>query len=157
MKQYFKQYFLFSAFTFFAIAGFSQVKPVQLDKKIKKQVIEHIAEKLNANYIYLDTAVKMGDFIRHQLSKGVYDTIKTPSVFAAQLTKDILSVYHDGHLSISYDPGFAAGTDKKDTAAEKKEQDRHTQFRKRVNFGFDKAEILPGNIGYLKIRGFFCA
>jgi hypothetical protein len=155
MKPYFKHLLLFSAFVFFAAGASAQVKPVQLDKKIKKQIVEHIAEKLNTNYVYLDTAIKMGEFIKHQLSKGIYDTIKTPSVFAAQLTKDISSVYHDGHLSIRYNPDLATEADTKDADAEKKEAERFLKFRKSVNIGFDKAEILPGNIGYLKIRGFF--
>lgn len=155
MKSYFKHYLLFSVFIIFSTGVFAQVKPAKLDKKIKKQVIENIAEKLKTNYVYLDTAIKMGDFIRHQLSKGVYDTIQTPSVFAAQLTKDLLSVYHDWHLSIRFYPDLKSGTDAKDADAEKKEAERFLKFRKSVNLGFDKAEILPGNIGYLKIRGFF--
>ncbi|MBB6128984.1 S41 family peptidase [Mucilaginibacter lappiensis] len=155
MKSYFKHYLIFSTLIILSISGFAQVKPVQLDKKIKKQVVEHIVEKLNTNYVYLDTAVKMGEFIRHQLSKGVYDTIKTPAVFAAQLTKDLLSVYHDGHLSVRFYPDLKLDADTKDADAEKKEAERFLKFRKSVNLGFDKAEILPGNIGYLKIRGFF--
>jgi C-terminal processing protease CtpA/Prc len=133
----------------------AQTQATQLTGKIKKQVIECIAEKLNTNYVYRDTALKMGSFIRQQFSKGVYDTIRTPSIFAAQLTKDLLSVYHDGHLSVEYAPGFAESTDIKNPEAEKKQLDRFSKFKKRVNFGFDKAEILPGNIGYLKIGGFF--
>lgn len=124
----------------------------KLTKKVKAQTVANIAASLKANYIYLDTAIRMGSFIRHQLKSGSYDTIQTPAILAARLTADLLSVYHDGHLSISYDPAFTTVNVKTDTLMEK---ERMLRFRKRVNFGFDKAEILPGNIGYLKIGGFF--
>jgi hypothetical protein len=155
MKRCFIHYPVLILLIFCSIKGFAQRQPTPLNSKTKKQVVQQLSEKLKANYIYLDTALKMSGFISNQLSRGIYDTIKTPSVFAAVLTKDLLSVYHDGHLSINYDPGFSEGTDPKNSDLERKSHERFARFRKRVNFGFDKAEILPGNIGYLKIGGFF--
>jgi hypothetical protein len=150
------KYILVLSFIFFlSTKGFGQTQQILLNSKIKKQVIDSISKKLKTNYIYLDTALKMGNFIKHQLNDGAYDTIKTPKVFAAALTKDILSVYHDGHLSIDYNPGFSEGSSIKNPDIEKQQNERRLNFRKRVNFGFEKAEILPGDIGYLKIRGFF--
>ncbi|TFF40117.1 S41 family peptidase [Mucilaginibacter psychrotolerans] len=132
--------------------GTTNAQTAKLTKKVKSETVASISTSLKANYIYLDTALKMGDFIQGQLKSGRYDTIQTQAVFAAILTSDLLSVYHDGHLSISYDPLFSSANGKTDTIMEK---ERMLKFRKRVNFGFDKAEILPGNIGYLKIGGFF--
>jgi len=125
---------------------------VKLTRQVKSETVENIAASLKENYIYLDTAIRMGNFIRQQLNSGSYDTITMPEVFASRLTTDLLSIYHDGHLSVSYAPAFTNVQGKTDTALERS---RMLKFRKRVNFGFDKAEILPGNIGYLKIGGFF--
>jgi len=125
---------------------------VELTKTVKTETVNSIAGVLKTNYIYLDTAVKMGSFIQQQLQTGRYDTFKAPAVLAAKLTADLLSVYHDGHLSIVYDPTRTTANVEPDAIVEKQ---RMLRFRKRVNFGFDKAEILPGNIGYLKIGGFF--
>lgn len=123
-----------------------------LTKKIKGETIAGISKSLKENYIFLDTAIRMGDFISRQFKMGVYDTIQTPSVFANKLTTDLMSVYQDGHLSITYDPRAAELEEKPDTVAQRT---RRLQFRKEVNFGMEKAEIMPGNIGYLKLKGFF--
>jgi len=155
MKRYFLCYSIFLMSVFLSIKGHAQVQPTQLDSKAKKQVIEQICEGLKSNYIFLDTALRMNSFIRQQFSAGAYDTIKNPTVFASTLTKDLRSVYHDIHMSIRYDPLFQVASDKKDPDAEKQLQQRRLNFRKRMNFGFDKVEMLPGNIGYLKMNGFF--
>ncbi len=132
--------------------GMTNAQTAKLTKKVKSETVANISASIKANYIYLDTAIKMGGFIQGKLKSGSYDTIQTPAVFAVRLTNDLLSVYHDSHLSISYDPLFTSANGKTDVIMEK---ERMLKFRKRVNFGFDKAEILRGNIGYLKIGGFF--
>ena len=132
--------------------GIASGQTTKLTKRIKSETVVSICGSLKANYIYLDTANKMGSFIQRQLKSGSYDTIKTPGEFALRLTYDLLSIYHDGHLSISYDPTFTATNGKTDTVMEK---ERMLKFRKRVNFGYDKVEVLPGNIGYIKVGGFF--
>src|SRR5580658_5737288 len=136
--------------TVFYVVGNAQ--PEKLTPQEKSAAVENIAASLKENYIYLDTAIKMGNFILQQLRSSAYDSVSTPESFASRLTTDLLSVYHDGHLSISWDPALANAQGKTDTAFDRA---RLLRFRKRVNFGFDKAEILPGNIGYLKIGGFF--
>jgi len=126
-------------------------QPQGLTKSGKKAIVDSIAKNLERKYVFLDTAERMGKYIQQQLRKGVYDAIAAPTVFADSLTADILSVYHDGHLSISYDPSFSPGSDVEDTAARRT---RH-RLERHVNFGFDKLEMLRGGIFYIKIGGFF--
>ncbi len=123
-----------------------------LTKRIKAETIASISKSLKDNYIFLDTALRMGDFISLQLKIGAYDTIHSQNAFAYKLTSDLQSIYHDGHLSISYDPPAAKIDEEADTVVQKA---RRLQFRKQVNFGMEKAEIMQGNIGYLKLKGFF--
>lgn len=139
---------LIFSFSFYIAAAQSD----GLTKAGKAAVVLSIAKNLEANYVNLDTAEKMSHYIEQELRHGAYDTITSPKVFAARLTSDLLSVYHDGHLSVAYNPDFASSTGQVDTAAEHK---RFRNFQKTHNFGFDKAEMLPGGIGYLKIGGFF--
>ena len=124
----------------------------ELSAKTKTQIVENIIQDLNDIYVFPDTAGKMGNHIQHQLKSGAYDTINTPSIFASQLTADLRSVYADGHLSIEYSQSSATADSKENPEAAKA---RRLKFRKTVNFGFEKAEVLPNNIGYLKINGFF--
>jgi retinol-binding protein 3 len=155
MKTNFRPVFILFMCCILSIKGFGQPQSYHLNRQVKNEIVEHIAAALKANYIYLDTALKMSSFIRHQLKAGTYDTIKTPSVFAAALTNDILSVYHDGHLSIDYAPVLSESLNKNNPEAKNAIEERRLKFRKKVNFGFSKAEILPGNIGYIEIGGFF--
>jgi hypothetical protein len=129
-------------------AGQNQV----LSMKVKAQTVSNLSKSLEKNYVYLDTAVKMGRYILHQLKSGSYDSVKTPQDFASRLTSDLLKVYHDGHLSIDYEPNTIKLSSS--TNAEK-EANRKLEFRRKVNFGFGKVEILDENIGYLTINGFF--
>ncbi|HWD87497.1 MAG TPA: S41 family peptidase [Mucilaginibacter sp.] len=122
-----------------------------LSPKIKTEVIENINKDLRELYVFPDTAMKMGDYLRHQLNIHAYDTIKTPSVFAAKITSDLRSVYPDGHLSIEYSAPQSGGDQKPDPAAAKA---RRLKFIRSVNYGFERAEILQGNTGYIKIKGF---
>ncbi len=145
--------FLFSLTILFC--SIVNAQPLHLNKTLRKQVVDNISLSLKDNYIYLDTAIRMSKFINSKFKAGAYDTIITPSVFASKLTSDLLSVYSDGHLSIEYNPNFSTGNSNPNTTDEEKPTERMLKFRKRVNFGFEKAEILPGNIGYLKINGFF--
>jgi hypothetical protein len=154
MKQNLKCIFIVLLILGFYGQSVGQTQPA-FSNEIKKQVVDTLSKKLRDNYVYLDTAIRMGDFIKHRVQVGDYDTIKSPNIFAAILTKDLLSVYHDGHLSIEYNPGFSEGPSFKNPDAEKKQVEKRLEFRKRVNFGFEKAEILPDDVGYLTIRGFF--
>jgi hypothetical protein len=124
-----------------------------LSAGIKTETIENISKSLNETYIFSDTAARMGNYIRRKLKTGAYDTIKSPAVFALKITSDLHSVYPDGHLSIEYNQPSPAGNNKEPNPETVKV--RRLKFRKSVNFGFEKAEILQGNIGYIKIKGFF--
>ena len=123
-----------------------------LSARTKTGTIENISKSLKESYVFPDTAARMGDYIRHQLKTGAYDTIKSPAVFASKITSDLRSVYPDGHLSIEYSQLSPGDNQKPDPEAIKA---RRFKFRKSVNFGFEKAEILQGNIGYIKIKDFF--
>ncbi|MBV8388788.1 MAG: S41 family peptidase, partial [Mucilaginibacter sp.] len=137
--------------TLIVYAVTAQAQTNVLSMKVKTAVVENTANNLKNIYVFPDTAVKMSDYLKRQLKSGAYDTIKSPSVFASKLTDDLRSVYADGHLSIEYSVPLA-DNQRVDPEAAKA---RRLKFRKTVNFGFEKAEVLQGNIGYIKINGFF--
>jgi len=141
------------ALVFFALNIHAQEKPTVLSTRTKKQIVDTIAKKLNDNYVFADTALRMGRYIQTRLKNGSYDTIKNPKVFADKLNEDIWSIYHDGHFGIRYSTPIADSIPKKyaDTETLKRRQ----AFARRVNYGVSKVEILDGNIGYIKIDGFW--
>jgi hypothetical protein len=76
------------------------------------------------------------------LKAGVYDTLTTPARFAEVVTRHMRSVNGDKHLSLQVQGGAPGGP------ASGQPNPRQT------NYGINRIEILPGNIGYLEIRGF---
>ncbi len=133
----------------------AQNPPAGLTAKVKQQVVDTLAKALKENYVFLDTAIKMGNYIEKRLKDGAYATINNPNDFAQALTGDVHSVYNDMHLSINFDPGFKmAAQDTSAADAKKREQD-NMKFEAQQNYAFKKVEILSGNIGYLRFDGFF--
>ena len=81
-------------------------------------------------------------------------TLTSAQQFAKMLTEDLQGVSHDKHLRVrySYQPIPVRPERQREPSAEEREQFR--QYMSRVNYGFEKVERLPGNIGYMDFRGF---
>lgn len=117
--------------------------------------IDSIGNKLKANYIFPDVADKMVEALETNLKKGKYKKIKDPQEFANRLTEDLQAISHDKHLRVRYNPERIAEQKKVVTAADSiKYLNEHISNMQRSNFGFNKVEILEGNIGYLDLRSF---
>ena len=134
-----------------AIPPGAVVENIKLDAAERQRVIDGASASLEENYVYPETAQKMVDALRERQKKGEFDSITDGDAFAEKLTNDLQEVSHDKHLHVNYSPVKIPPEDKGPTEEEKAEQRKQMM---RSNCGFDKVEILPGNIGYLKF-GFF--
>ncbi len=126
-----------------------------LSPAIRQEVVDSLSKALLNNYIFPDTAERMGAFIENRLRGGSYDKISGRPAFAQVLTEDIRSVYNDAHISVSYDPQMQKNLADTTTAnaAEKRRQNL-AEYAKE-NFGFKKLEVLNGNIGYVLFDRFY--
>jgi len=127
------------------------VESVKLDAAEKQRVIDGVAKNLKESYVYPDLAQKMEDALRSNQKAGEYDAITDGDVFANRLTKDLRAVSQDKHLGVNFSPVKLPPEDDKPNA------DEEAEFRKemeRSNCEFQKVEILPRNIGYLKFNAF---
>jgi len=139
------------SFSLRAIPPGAVVENLRLDAAERQRVIDGVAKNLKESYVYPDLAQKMEDAIRAHQRRGEYDAITDPDVFASRLTKDLQAVSHDKHLSVNYSPV------KLPPEGENPSQEQQAQFRKmmeRTNCSFEKVEVLPRNIGYLKFNAF---
>jgi hypothetical protein len=145
------KYLWMVAALFFAGQAFAQdITPV-----IRQEVVDSLAKLLVKNYIFADTAQRMGALIERCLKQGAYDKIANAGAFAQMLTTDLRSVYRDVHLSVVYDPQMQKNL--ADTsAADAGERHRQNLLEyAQANFGFRKLEILGGNIGYVSFDRFY--
>lgn len=134
-----------------AIPPGAVVENIKLDAPERQRVIDGVVKNLNEFYVYPDLAQKMVDAVRTSQKSGEYDAIVDPDAFANRLTNDLRGVSHDRHLGVNY------SSVKLPPDGEKPTPEQETQFRKmleRTNCTFQKLEILPRNIGYLKFNAF---
>src|SRR6185503_7976143 len=131
----------------------SQQPDTPLDAKIRSEAIEGIIKRLNDGYVFPEVAKKMEQALRERAQKKEYDQITGGQAFAQKLTADLQDVSHDKHLRVSYSrDAIPEETGNREPSPE--EQERFLSFLRTTNFGFEKLERLPGNVGYLDLRGF---
>ena len=139
-------------------AGFAQgpAAPQQdmtLDAAMRSAVIDSAIKHLNQAYVFPEVAKKMEQSLRERLANKEYDSLTSARGFAEKLTADLQAVSHDKHLRVgySYEPIPERANAQEPTA---EEIARFKTFLRQNNYGFEKLERLPGNIGYLDLRGF---
>lgn len=116
--------------------------PVPLDAEAQRSVVETMATALVDNYVYPDIGSRAAALIRANVKAGRYEGLDK-AAFAHRLTEDLRSVAHDLHMRVTVegappvqasDPGQAASP--------------------QGMFSFERADLLEGNIGYVRIDGF---
>ena len=125
-----------------------------LDAAARKEVIENLLKKLNDTYIFPETAAKIERAVRARAAGGEYERVTSAREFAQKLTADVQEVSRDKHLRVRYSaqPIPERQGAQREPTAEEREQYRRDMAR--INYGFQKVERLPGNIGYVEFRGF---
>ncbi len=127
---------------------------LRIDAATRKQVLENALRAITDGYVFPDVAARVTAAIRGRMDRGEYDHIDLGPVLADVLTLHLKEVSADGHLGVQYrrepvpldaGPGDAPRPDQVEAA-------RRQALRQ--NFGFERVERLPGNVGYLDLRSF---
>ena len=119
-----------------------------LSAEDKSKALDQVVQHLRAEYVVPDLAETMAKTIADRRAAGAYDAIREPEAFAKQLTDDLQAISHDQHLRVRTEEQKPSGDPKRPPFPRTEEE-----FRRR-NFGFEKVELLAGNIGYLDLRMF---
>lgn len=105
----------------------------------QQAVVDSIGTLLERMHAAPDTGQMIADWLRERLRAGAYASLTAPQEFAAAVTQDMQAVNGDRHLRLTTGapqmpaPGSGAPGS--------------------VNQGFEQVEIMPGNVGYIKIAG----
>jgi hypothetical protein len=122
-----------------------------VDAAERRRVVDRAVANLTQHYVYPELARKMAEALLAKEKRGDYDAIIDGDIFAHQLTKQMRELSHDMHLELvfSQDPLPPQPTEQTAEGLA-----RYRDAMKQEHCTFEKIEILPHNIGYLKLNFF---
>ena len=117
------------------------------------RIVADIAEAIERRYVFADAGARIATQLRTSIKSGSYRRITDGQALANRLTEELRTASADGHLSVEYS---AAPLPKEDSVAnaEMAQRDRERYYGPQINFGFQRVELLPDNVGYLDLRVF---
>jgi hypothetical protein len=124
---------------------------ITVDVAARSRILDGVVAKLTELYVFPEVATKMVEALRAHQKNGEYDAITDGDVFATRLTKQLQAVSHDKHLRVVCVPEVLPKDDPKPDRAIPPEMRARMEHD---NCGFEKAERLDSNIGYLKFNFF---
>ncbi|HSW07707.1 S41 family peptidase [Aquabacterium sp.] len=127
-----------------------------IDAATRQQVIAGTIREMNAQYVFPEMATQVETALRSQQQAGAFDQLTGATGFADKLTEALQAVTRDKHIRMRFSatPLEDRAADRAPTAGEREAYLKSEQAR---NFGVEKVERLPGNIGYIELRGFASA
>lgn len=138
----------------------TKIKTIQkekLDKKTKKEIIVETSKFIVERYVFPDVAKKIQNHLLSKLSEGEFDKLSDIQSLAFRITEIIRDISKDGHFQLIFDPTalerIITDRDQNDEEKERIKQER-IDLERQANFGFQKLEILEGNIGFFDLRQF---
>jgi hypothetical protein len=127
------------------------VEKVKLDAAARQRVIHGAIANLKGYYIDPGGAQKIADALLAHEKNGDYDAVTDGPAFAELLTRQLRDVSHDMQLDLVYSQRPLLDRPPRPTP---EGLARYRQAMERANCTFEKVEILPHNIGYLKLNSF---
>jgi retinol-binding protein 3 len=132
---------------------------LRLTAAARAHAVAAVAALLDTFYVLPDVAKRVGDTLRARSAGRAHGDDANGVSFAMQLDDDLAELTHDKHLHVMY--SALALPPEAPTASTQTSQVRSPEVAKReqerldeMNCGFDKAEVLPGNVGYIKFNLF---
>jgi Peptidase family S41/N-terminal domain of Peptidase_S41 in eukaryotic IRBP len=115
-----------------------------------ESTLDEVAQAIENNYYDAAKARQIAEQLRADAKAGTYAAANEPRVLAAQLTARLAPI--DRHFKVLWSPSESKSESNKSSAS--LPQLSPEVMERRTGYGFRRVEILPGNIGYIDMRGF---
>jgi hypothetical protein len=132
-------------------SGRSIVQNGSLDPAERKRILAAAIVNLKDHYVDRNAAQKIADALAAHEKRGDYNAVADRAAFAAMLTQHMRDINLDRHLTFDY---FQEPLPPQPDAQTPEVSAQYREAMKRQNCAFEKIEILPPNIGYLKLYSF---
>lgn len=126
----------------------AKVEPLKLDDAMAGGVVERVAGLLEKLHTDASTGKRLAAALRKRAADGAYRDIAYGDTLATRVTKDLRELGHDDHLELRFSYAVATAESAANQIAEDSRRERS------ANCGFERAEHLQPNIGYLKFNFF---
>ena len=124
----------------------------EVDAAERKRVIDTATANLKQHYFDHAVSQEMANALLAHAKNGDDNAVQTGAELAALLTKQMREVSHDQHLEVVYSRSILPSNPSMTMSAEALA--RYRQAMEQSNCTFEKVEVLPHNIGYLKLNSF---
>ncbi|HEX8603060.1 MAG TPA: S41 family peptidase, partial [Pseudoduganella sp.] len=117
-------------------------------------VLQALAAKMNANYIEPAVAERVGSAIARKNAEGGYASATSAQAFSTVLAKDLREFSGDLHFGTRIDEKFRESGSAADGVPSSAVVNQVRDEAMRRGYEIEKIERLPGNVGYIELRGF---
>lgn len=114
-----------------------------------RAVATKLADELTRSYVFEDKGAAMADAVRAQAATGAWNELEGDAL-ADAMTATCRTVANDLHLRVRHE---REGSQRKASPFFQEEGAARREWTQR-NFGFERAERLQGNVGYVEVREF---
>ena len=128
--------------------------PPRMHAAVRRAVLDALIRQLQARYVFPDSVPRIAARLSSRRRAGAYDSAATPAAFGVLVTRDLGAF--DRHFDLRFDTEraralLAAGADTSAVLPELDPTPDSLAAMRRDNFGFRSAQLLPGNVGYVRI------
>lgn len=143
---------LFSLSTVLALSGTTQADESEepaIGAAERTAILDTVVSLIERYYIDTNNITAVVDYIKARQSSGQYDNLNLLSSYRTSLTDDLRQVSGDSHFGV-----WPLSTSM--TMYEESEDDRlrEAERARYGNYGFERLERFPGNVGYLELVEF---
>ena len=121
-----------------------------VDQELIRSTVENLAGVLQREYFDPEVGASASKSLQEGLAEGRYANAPTLQSLADMLTRDLFESTNDKHLAVAVVEDVIS-TDKSARPLDWSRQERG----RHENFGVQRVEVLPGNVGYLNLTSFY--